>query len=175
MAKVIVWFTGLPASGKTSLAKAVEGRLHERNNATVLLDGDAMRRGLCSDLGYNYKDRQENIRRVAEVAKLMYEAGLITLVSCISPFRADRAFAKKLVPHSDFIEIYCKCDLEICEQRDPKGLYKRARAGEISRFTGVTSPYEPPENPDLILDTGVYSLDYCTDSVMYLLETRGRL
>jgi adenylylsulfate kinase len=138
-----------------------------------VLDGDNVRQGLCGDLGFSHQDRQENIRRIAEVAKLMLEAGTITLTAFISPFRAERQYARNLVPHGDFIEIYCNCDLSVCEQRDVKGLYKKARQGDIKLFTGISSPYEAPEKPDLIVDTGIYELEMCVDQVMSMLEQRG--
>lgn len=170
---VIIWFTGLSGAGKSTLAHAVEERLHGLGCRTFVLDGDNVRHGLCGDLGFSDRHRQENIRRVAEVAKLMLEAGTLTLTAFISPFRAERSLARKLVPHGDFIEIYCKCDLATCEQRDVKGLYKKARQGEIKQFTGISSPYEPPENPELIVDTGSNSLDVCVGSVLVLLQERG--
>jgi len=172
---VILWFTGLSGAGKSTLAHAVEERLHQLGCRTFVLDGDNVRHGLCGDLGFSEADRQENIRRIAEVAKLMLEAGTITLTAFISPFRAERALARKLVPHGDFIEIYCSCDLTICEQRDVKGLYKKARQGEIQHFTGISSPYEAPEKPELNVDTGAQNLDECVNQVLKLLAERGIL
>ncbi|WP_150049060.1 MULTISPECIES: adenylyl-sulfate kinase [Methylomonas] len=172
---VILWFTGLSGAGKSTLAHAVEERLHQLGCRTFVLDGDNVRHGLCGDLGFTEADRQENIRRIAEVAKLMLEAGTITLTAFISPFRAERALARKLVPHGDFIEIYCSCDLTICEQRDVKGLYKKARQGEIQHFTGISSPYEAPEKPELTVDTGAQNLEQCVDQVLKLLAERGVL
>lgn len=169
----VLWFTGLSGAGKSTLAHAVEERLHQLQCRTFVLDGDNVRQGLCGDLGFSDQDRQENIRRIAEVAKLMLEAGTITLTAFISPFRAERQYARNLVPHGDFIEIYCSCNLAVCEQRDVKGLYKKARQGEIKLFTGISSPYEEPENPDLNIDTGIYELDVCVDQVMRMLELRG--
>ncbi|MDT4290628.1 adenylyl-sulfate kinase [Methylomonas sp. MO1] len=169
----ILWFTGLSGAGKSTLAHAVEERLHQLKCRTFVLDGDNVRQGLCGDLGFSHQDRQENIRRIAEVAKLMLEAGTITLTAFISPFRAERQYARNLVPHGDFIEIYCNCDLSVCEQRDVKGLYKKARQGDIKLFTGISSPYEVPEKPDLIIDTGIYELEMCADQVMNMLELRG--
>ncbi len=171
----IIWFTGLSGAGKSTLAHAVEERLHQMNCRTFVLDGDNVRHGLCGDLGFTDLDRQENIRRIAEVAKLMLEAGTITLTAFISPFRAERNLARNLVPHGDFIEIYCSCDLSICEQRDVKGLYKKARQGEIKHFTGISSPYEAPEKPELSVDTGKHTLDECVDQVLELLKERGIL
>ncbi len=169
----ILWFTGLSGAGKSTLAHAVEERLYQLKCRTFVLDGDNVRQGLCGDLGFSHQDRQENIRRIAEVAKLMLEAGTITLTAFISPFRAERQYARNLVPHGDFIEIYCNCDLSVCEQRDVKGLYKKARQGDIKLFTGISSPYEAPEKPDLIVDTGIYELEMCVDQVMSMLEQRG--
>ncbi len=169
----IIWFTGLSGAGKSTLAHAVEERLHQMNCRTFVLDGDNVRHGLCGDLGFTDQDRQENIRRIAEVAKLMLEAGTITLTAFISPFRAERNLARNLVPHGDFIEIYCACDLTICEERDVKGLYKKARQGEIKHFTGISSPYEAPEKAELSVDTGRFSLEECVDQVLALLQERG--
>ena len=170
---VILWFTGLSGAGKSTLAHAVEDRLFSKGCSTFVLDGDNVRHGLCSDLGFSDEDRIENIRRIGEVAKLMIESGTITLTAFISPFRSDRSVARKLVPHGDFIEIYCQCALEKCEQRDVKGLYKKARAGEILNFTGISSPYEQPLKSELTVDTGRHSIDECVDNVMALLSERG--
>lgn len=170
---VILWFTGLSGSGKSTLAHAVEDYLHRHGCSTFVLDGDNVRHGLCSDLGFSDEDRVENIRRIGEMAKLMIEAGVITLTAFISPFRADRSSARKLVPHGDFIEIYCQCPLETCEQRDVKGLYKKARAGKIPFFTGIDSPYEEPEKPELIVNTHALSLDESVQAVMKLLLQRS--
>jgi adenylylsulfate kinase len=169
---VLIWFTGLSGAGKSTLAHAVELYLHEAGCRTMVLDGDNVRQGLCKDLGFSEADRRENIRRVAEVAKLLLDAGVITLTALISPFISERQFAKQLYLPDDFIEIYCHCDLEVCEQRDVKGLYRKARSGEISDFTGISSPYEPPENPDLILETGRDSLAACVEQVLDLLKQR---
>lgn len=172
-ASVILWFTGLSGAGKSTLAHAVEARLYRLGCRTFVLDGDNVRHGLCGDLGFTDRDRRENIRRIAELAKLMLEAGTIALTAFISPFRAERNLARNLVPYGDFIEIYCNCDLAICEARDAKGLYKKARQGKIQHFTGISSPYETPENPELIVDTGGQSLEDCVDQVMALLLERG--
>lgn len=172
---VILWFTGLSGAGKSTLAHAVEERLYQLGCRTFVLDGDNVRHGLCGDLSFSDQDRHENIRRIAEVAKLMLEAGTITLTAFISPFRAERNLARNLVPHGDFIEIYCRCDLATCELRDVKGLYKKARLGEIELFTGISSPYESPEKPELSIDTGTQTLDACVDQVMVLLDERGIL
>ena len=170
---VILWFTGLSGAGKSTLAHAVEEKLHSLKCRTYVLDGDNVRHGLCGDLGFSDLDRQENIRRIGELAKLMLEAGVISLTAFISPFEKERQLARKLVPHGDFIEIYCHCDLEICEERDVKGLYKKARSGEIKNFTGISSPYEEPKNPEIKINTGLNSLESCVDQVINLLEDRG--
>lgn len=170
---VILWFTGLSGAGKSTLAHAVEERLYELACRTFVLDGDNVRHGLCVDLGFSDQDRRENVRRVAEVAKLMLESGMITLAAFISPFRAEREYARNLMPSGDFIEIHCSCELKICEQRDVKGLYKKARQGLIECFTGISSPYEPPERPELIIDTGSLGLAECVEMVMGLLKRRG--
>jgi adenylylsulfate kinase len=169
----VLWFTGLSGAGKSTLAHAVEEELYNRGCRTFVLDGDNVRHGLTAGLGFSEKERQENIRRVGEAAKLMMEAGLITLTAFISPFRADRAVVRSLMPHGDFIEIYCKASLETCETRDVKGLYRRARAGEIKNYTGIDSPYEVPVSPELVVDTGSGSLGECVDLVLVLLESRG--
>ena len=170
---VILWFTGLSSAGKSTLAHAVEERLHKMGCLTFVFDGDNVRHGLCSDLGFSAVDRAENIRRVGEMTKLFLEAGVISLTGFISPFRADRERVRSLVPHGDFLEVYCCCPLEVCEQRDVKGLYKRARAGEIPEFTGISSPYEEPENPELVVDTSKFSLEECIEQVLGLLRERG--
>ena len=170
---VMLWFTGLSGAGKSTLAHAVEEELYQRNCRTFAFDGDNVRHGLCSDLGFSSKDRVENIRRVGEMGKLFLEAGVIALTAFISPFRSDREKVRSLMPHGEFLEIYCRCSIEVCEGRDVKGLYKRARAGEIKDFTGISSPYEEPENPELVVDTGIFSLDECVAQVIGLLEERG--
>ena len=171
----ILWFTGLSGSGKSTLANAVNAALFERGLATYVLDGDNIRHGLCKDLGFSDADREENIRRIGEVAKLFLDAGVIVLTAFVSPFRADRDKARALVADGDFLEIHCAADLEVCESRDPKGLYAKARAGQIKEFTGISSPYEAPEKPELSLDTGAQSLDQCVAAVINLLEERGVL
>jgi len=169
----ILWFTGLSGAGKSTLAHAVEEALHQKGCRTFVLDGDNVRHGLCGDLSFSIDDRSENIRRISEVAKLMLEAGVITLTAFISPFREERHKARKIAPHGDFFEIYCRAPIEVCEQRDVKGFYKKARLGEIKEFTGISSPYEEPLNPELIVDTGTQVLDSCVGQVLDLLETRG--
>lgn len=172
---VVLWFTGLSGSGKSTLAHAVEEHLHQNGLNTFVLDGDNVRHGLCSDLGFSDKDRKENIRRISETAKLMLEAGVITLTAFISPFKAERAMARSLMPHGDFIEIHCFCPLTVCEQRDVKGLYKKAREGEIKDFTGISSPYEEPEKPDLKIDTSRLTLEESIQMVISLLRSRNIL
>lgn len=168
----VLWFTGLSGAGKSTLAHAVEEKLHAAGAHTFVLDGDNVRHGLCADLGFSEVDRVENIRRVGEVAKLFLEAGIITLTAFISPFSADRARVRALMPEGDFLEIYCQCPLNVCEERDVKGLYKKARAGEIAHYTGITSPYEEPENPELTVNTAELSLDQSVATVMQLLMER---
>jgi len=162
----ILWFTGLSGSGKSTLAHATEEVLHQRGCRTFVLDGDNVRHGLCGDLGFSAKDRQENIRRIGEVAKLFREAGVIVLTAFISPFREDREQVRNMVAKDDFIEIYCNAPINVCEMRDVKGLYKKARAGQISEFTGISAPYEVPDHPDLVLETGASSLDDCVQQVI---------
>ena len=168
----VLWFTGLSGSGKSTVANAVEKKLSEMGRLTYLLDGDNIRTGLCADLSFSDQDRQENIRRVSQVAKLFLDANLITLVSFISPFRAERRFARDLMG-ADFIEVFVDASLDTCEQRDPKGLYKKARQGEIPLFTGISSPYEAPEHPEIVLKTGEESLEACVEKVLVYLQTRG--
>lgn len=170
---VLLWFTGLSGSGKSTLAHAVEERLHSTARRTFVLDGDNVRHGLCGDLGFSDESRIENIRRVGETAKLFIEAGIITITAFISPFRADRERVRSILPHGDFLEIYCNCPLSICEERDVKGLYQKARAGIIKNFTGISSPYEAPESPDLLVETHLLSLTESVNKVIALLETRG--
>ncbi len=172
---VVLWFTGLSGSGKSTLAHAVEEQLHQSGLNTFVLDGDNVRHGLCSDLKFSDTDRKENIRRISETAKLLLEAGVITLTAFISPFKAERATARSLMPHGDFIEIHCFCPLTVCEQRDVKGLYKKARLGEIKDFTGISSPYQEPENPDLKIDTSQLTLEESVQQVLSLLRNRSIL
>jgi len=169
----IVWFTGLSGSGKSTLAHAVEETLHQQGCHTFVLDGDNVRHGLCQDLGFSSKDREENIRRIGEMAKLFMEAGIIVLTAFISPFRADRERVRGMVDHDDFIEIYCDASIEVCEARDVKGIYKKARAGQITEFTGISSPYEAPENPNLTVHTGGSELDDCVRQVINEMVQRG--
>ena len=169
---VVVWFTGLSGSGKSTIAHALEKRLHEQGRHTVVLDGDNVRHGLCSDLGFSEADRRENIRRLGEVSKLFVSAGIITITAFISPFRQDRQSVRNLIGNSDFIEVYCRCALEVCEQRDVKGLYKRARAGEIANYTGISSPYEEPENAEVVVDSDSESLGVEIARVLTAIEKR---
>jgi len=169
----IIWFTGLSGAGKSTLAHAVEEKLHQRGCRTFVLDGDNVRHGLCGDLGFSAQDRIENIRRVGEIAKLFMEAGVIVLTAFISPFRSDRERVRGMVEHGDFTEIYCDSSLEVCETRDVKGLYKKARAGQIAEFTGITSPYEAPEIPELTVPTGSAPLEECVAKVLAEMAQRS--
>ena len=169
----VLWFTGLSGSGKSTLAHVLEEKLFKKGCKTLVLDGDNVRHGLNSNLDFSDDDRKENIRRIGEVAKLMLESGLIVMTAFISPFREDRVAVRNLISNSDFIEIYCKASLEICEARDVKGLYKRARAGEIKNYTGIDSPYEAPENPELIIDTDKETLDESVSKIYSFLERKA--
>lgn len=169
----IIWFTGLSGSGKSTLAHSVEERLFHLGCRTFVLDGDNVRHGLCGDLGFSKQDRVENIRRVGEVAKLFMQAGLIVLTAFISPFREDRARVRSMVESGDFIEVFCDASLEVCESRDVKGLYKTARAGKIAEFTGISSPYEAPEHPEIMVETGTTELTACVNDVINLLICQG--
>jgi len=170
----ILWFTGLSGSGKSTLAHSIEETLHQMGCKTFVFDGDNVRHGLCGDLGFSDNDRKENLRRVGEMVKLFLEAGTISLTAFISPFKEDRQKIRSMVPHGDFIEIYCRCPISICEERDVKGLYKKARAGEIPHFTGISSPYEEPEKAELVVDTdGSISLEETIDKVLAVLKSKG--
>jgi adenylylsulfate kinase len=171
----VLWFTGLSGSGKSTLAHAVEDKLHQLNCRTYVLDGDNVRHGLCSDLGFSVVDRSENIRRISEAAKLLVESGVIAMTAFISPFHTDRQRARSIFPHGDFIEIFCQASLDVCEQRDVKGLYRRARAGEVKEFTGISSPYETPVAPELVVRTGECPLDDCVAHVVEYLQYRNIL
>jgi adenylylsulfate kinase len=170
---VILWFTGLSGSGKSTLANAVEAALFQQNKRTYLLDGDNIRSGLNANLGFSDDDRKENIRRIGEVAKLFVDSNTIVLTAFISPFREDREMVRRRVEDGEFIEVYVQCSLEACETRDPKGLYKKARAGEIKAFTGIDSPYEAPKNPDLIVNTERDSIEESAQKVITFLKERG--
>lgn len=170
-----LWFTGLSGSGKSTLAHAVEKKLFEMGCRTFVLDGDNVRHGLSSNLSFSEEDRKENIRRIGEAAKLMTEAGIITLTAFISPFRADREMVRGLFTYGDFIQFYCNASLEVCESRDVKGLYKKARAGEIKNYTGIDSPYEAPVKPEIIIDTDVLDLNEASGEIMKYLKDRELL
>lgn len=168
----VVWFTGLSGSGKSTLANAVERALHSSGAQTMILDGDTVRKGLCNDLGFSASDRSENIRRVSEIANLFVNAGVITLTAFISPFEEDRKLAKSVLGN-DMIEVFLDCPLAVCEKNDPKGLYAKARSGEIKNFTGIDSPYEPPAGADLVIDTSKHSIEECTSMILDYLTKRG--
>jgi adenylylsulfate kinase len=172
---VTLWLTGLSGSGKSTIAVAVEKALVEAGHAAYVLDGDNVRHGLNSNLGFSPEDRTENIRRVGEVAKLMSDAGLVVLTSFISPYRADRDRVRASMPPGDFVEVYVSAPLETCEARDVKGLYKRARAGEIPEFTGISAPYEPPERPELVVRTDQQSVEESVGQVLGFLRKKGYL
>ncbi|MCP9849954.1 adenylyl-sulfate kinase [Cyanobium sp. Morenito 9A2] len=169
----ILWFTGLSGAGKSTLANAVNSALFEQGLSCYVLDGDNVRHGLCSDLGFSDADREENIRRIGEVAKLFLDAGVVVLSAFVSPFKADRRRARALVGAGDFVEIHCAANLAVCEGRDTKGLYAKARAGAIKEFTGISSPYEEPEAPELRIDTGDQTLEACVRDVMDYLAAAG--
>jgi bifunctional enzyme CysN/CysC len=171
----VVWFTGLSGAGKSTIANLAERRLVAQGRHTYLLDGDNLRHGLNKDLGFTAQDRVENIRRVAEVARLMVDAGLIVLVSFISPFRAERRMARELVADGEFIEVFVDTPLEVAEARDVKGLYRKARAGQLRNFTGIDSPYEAPESPELRIDTAAMSSEAAAEAVVEQLARRGML
>ncbi len=166
----VLWFTGLSGSGKSTLANKVEEILHGFGISTYLLDGDNIRFGLNRGLGFSEDDRKENIRRIGEVSKLFVDSGIVAITSFISPFKEDRKSVRKLLMNDEFIEIYTKCSVEACEVRDPKGLYKKARSGEISHFTGISSPYEPPSNPEIVIDTEITSIEDCTNEIINYLR-----
>jgi len=168
----VLWFTGLSGSGKSTIAHAVERRLADAGRLTYVFDGDNVRHGLCADLGFSEADRHENLRRIGEMVRLFIDAGILCLTAFISPFRADREALRARIGEQDFIEIHCRCSLETCIARDVKGLYRRALAGEIPEFTGVSSPYEVPERPDLALDTDRLSVDACVEEVLALLRAK---
>jgi len=169
----VLWFTGLSGAGKSTLAHAVEERLHRMGCRTFVFDGDNVRHGLNSNLGFSAEDRRENIRRIGEMCKLFVEAGVIALTAFISPFRDDREKVRKLMDQGDFIEIFCDCSLDVCESRDVKGMYAKARRGEIKEFTGISSPYERPENPELSFDTGNVPLEECVEGIVSYLTKRN--
>ena len=166
----ILWFTGFSGAGKSTLAHALEEHLYDNGARTYVLDGDNVRKGLCNDLGFSDVDRIENIRRIGEMSRLMMDAGLIVMTAFISPFKRDRRIVRDLVDEGDFIEIFCDSPLSVCESRDIKGLYKKARAGEIPEFTGISSPYEIPDNPELVVDSGNSTIKECVDEIMFYLK-----
>jgi len=170
---LILWFTGLSGSGKSTLANALEARLYHGHCTTIVLDGDNVRHGLCGDLGFSAEDRVENIRRIGEIAKLFLDAGVIPLAAFISPFREDRQRVRSLVGDGEFFEVYCKCSLDTCEDRDVKGMYKKARAGEIKDFTGISSPYEEPEQADVVVDTDKFTVEECVDQIVERMRAHG--
>lgn len=171
----ILWFTGLSGAGKSTLAHALEEELHQLGCRTFVFDGDNVRHGLCGDLEFSEADRKENIRRIGEMCKLFTEAGVIALTAFISPFRVDRRKVRDLVPKGDFIEVYCRCSVDVCESRDVKGLYRKAKAGEIKDFTGISSPYEEPEHPEITINTGEDSLEASVTKILSYLEQHGFL
>ncbi|CAN7386509.1 adenylyl-sulfate kinase [Rossellomorea sp. LjRoot5] len=168
----ILWFTGLSAAGKSTLANAVATSLFQQGKQVYVLDGDNIRHGLNNDLGFNEDDRKENIRRIGEVSKLFIDSGQIVLTAFISPYREDRDLVRKLVRPEEFLEVFVQCSLEECEKRDPKGLYKKARNQEITQFTGISAPYEQPENPEIILNTEKQSIEGCVESLLLILKQK---
>jgi len=172
---VVLWFTGLSGSGKSTIANEVSYKLHKMGRLSYILDGDNIRHGLNKDLGFSPEDRKENIRRISEVANLFADAGFITLTAFISPYRVDRDFCRNLVGEGRFIEIFAKASLDTCEKRDPKGMYKKVRAGIIKEFTGISAPYEEPLNPELVIDTDKETIEGCTDKVIDKIEELGLL
>lgn len=172
-ASPVIWLTGLSGSGKSTIANELELSLYNMNIKSYVLDGDNVRGGLNSDLGFSDSDRKENMRRIAEVAKLFADSETIAIAAFISPFKQERAVAREIIGSNNFIEVYVDASLEICEQRDVKGLYKKARAGEIHNFTGIDSPYEAPDNPEIILETGKFSISECVSRILFELEKRN--
>lgn len=171
----VLWFTGLSGSGKSTLANAIEKELFESGCNVTVLDGDNIRHGLCSDLGFSEMERHENLRRIGEVSKLFVESGTIVLAAFISPYRKDRELVRSKLPHGDFYEVYCSCDLDVCESRDPKGLYARARKGEIDNFTGISAPYEEPIKPDMVIRTDILSIEKEVEQILDNLRKRNLL
>jgi adenylylsulfate kinase len=169
----VIWFTGLSGSGKSTLANAVARKLYQESVRNYVLDGDNIRHGLNKDLGFSEEDRTENIRRIGEVAKLFVDSGQVVLTAFISPFKADRNLVRDLLEDKEFIEVFVKCPIDTCEERDPKGLYIKARQGIIKDFTGITSPYEEPENPELIIETNKQSIDESVEIIFQYLKQQG--
>ena len=172
---MVIWFTGLSGSGKSTLANALNEVLHLDGFSTYVLDGDNIRHGLCKDLGFSDEDREENIRRIGEVANLFMNAGIITITAFVSPFISDRDKVRKIIGSKDFIEVYCSADIKVCENRDTKGLYKKARLGEIKEFTGISSPYEAPHNPEIVVDTGSLDLNDSVEKIINYLKKENFL
>ena len=172
---MVIWLTGLSGSGKSTLANALNEFLHNCGLSTYVLDGDNIRYGLCKDLGFSDADREENIRRIGEVANLFMNAGIITITAFVSPFIRDRNKVREIIGSNDFIEVYCAADINICEKRDTKGLYKKARLGEIKDFTGISSPYEAPENPEIVVDTGSLNLNDSVKKIINFLKKENLL
>jgi len=166
---LVVWFTGLPCSGKSTLAEDLEKKLFKDGVKTYILDGDNVRKGLNSNLGFSPEDREENIRRLGEVSKLFVDAGVVAITAFISPYRKDRDLARTLVGKDEFIEVFVKCPVEVCEQRDVKGMYKKAKEGVIKEFTGVSAPYEEPINPEIVVETDKMSIEECVDKIYFYL------
>jgi len=166
----VIWFTGLSGCGKSTIANEVSFLLHKKNKLSYILDGDNIRHGLNNDLGFSPEDRSENIRRISELACLFADAGIITITAFISPYRKDRQLCRTMMNEQNFFEVYIKAPLHVCESRDPKGLYKKARAGEIKQFTGIDAPYEEPENPEIILDTDKFTVNECAQQVIDVLD-----
>jgi adenylylsulfate kinase len=171
----VIWFTGLSGSGKSTIANGLEKKLFEKGHLTYLLDGDNIRFGLNKDLGFDEAGRNENIRRIGEVARLMTDAGVIVLTAFISPYKKDRGSVRKLLNENEFIEVYVKCPLNVCEERDVKGLYSKARAGEINNFTGIDSPYEEPDNPELVTDTSKETIEDSVNKIYNFIESKLRI
>lgn len=169
----VLWFTGLSASGKSTVANAVARKLFEKNIGNYVLDGDNIRHGLNKDLGFSESDRTENIRRIGEVAKLFVDQGTIVLTAFISPFRVDRQQVRDILEKDEFIEVFVKCPIEECEKRDPKGLYKKARQGDIKQFTGIDSPYEEPVEAEVVVETHIYSIEQCAEQIIGYLQERS--
>ncbi len=169
---VVLWFTGLSASGKSTVSHMVEKRLHDLGCSTYVFDGDNVRHGLCGDLGFSEKDRKENIRRIGEMVRLFLDAGILALTAFISPFRTDRAQVKDMVGPDRFVEIFVDCPLSVCIERDPKGIYARALKGEIKDFTGISSPYEPPDHADIVIRSDLESFDHATERVLGFLKQK---
>jgi len=171
----VLWFTGLSGSGKSTIANLLEQQLYSLSKHSYLLDGDNIRHGLCGDLGFSDRDRVENIRRISELCKLFVDSGEIVLAAFISPFRTDRAFARSLLGDGEFIEVFVDAPLDVCEERDPKGLYKKARRGEINKFTGIDSDYQVPTSAEITIDTAENSPEQCVESILNYLTTNGFL